>query len=79
MMQESAAIGNKASQKLVGSQVEVQSCMLHTHIYLVPVKFLKENVLVVEEDPGLKEMYTGSRCIWVLTDCRVSWASLFCV
>jgi hypothetical protein len=24
------------------------------HIYLVPVKFLKENVLVVEEDPGLK-------------------------
>jgi hypothetical protein len=48
-----------------------------THNYAVPVKFLKENVLVVEEDPGLKEMYTGSRCIWVLTDCRVSWASLF--
>jgi hypothetical protein len=47
------------------------------HIYLVPVKFLKENVLVVEEDPGLKETYTGSRCIWVLTDCRASWASLF--
>jgi hypothetical protein len=47
------------------------------HIYSVPVKFLKENVLVVEEDPGLKEMYTGSRCIWVLTDHRVSWASLF--
>jgi hypothetical protein len=41
------------------------------------VKFLKENVLVVEEDPGLKETYTGSRCIWVLTDHRVSWASLF--
>jgi hypothetical protein len=47
------------------------------HIYSVPVKFLKENVLVVEEDPGLKETYTGSRCIWVLTDRRVSWASLF--
>jgi hypothetical protein len=47
------------------------------HIYSVPVKFLKENVLVVEEDPGLKEMYTGSRCIWVLTDHRLSWASLF--
>jgi hypothetical protein len=26
---------------------------------------------VVEEDPGLKETYTGSRCTWVLTDCRV--------
>jgi hypothetical protein len=47
------------------------------HIYSVLVKFLKENVLVVEEDPGLKETYTGSRCIWVLTDRRVSWASLF--
>jgi hypothetical protein len=47
------------------------------HIYSFPVKFLKENVLVVEEDPGLKETYTGSRCIWVLTDRRVSWASLF--
>jgi hypothetical protein len=47
------------------------------HIYLVLVKFLKENVLVVEEDPSLKEMYTGSRCIWVLTDRRVSWTSFF--
>jgi hypothetical protein len=37
------------------------------HIYLVLVKFLKENMLVVEKDPGLKEMCTGSRCIWVLT------------
>jgi hypothetical protein len=41
------------------------------------MKFLKENVLVVEEDPGLKETYTGSRFILVLTDHRVSWASLF--
>jgi hypothetical protein len=48
-----------------------------THMYSVLVKFLKENVLVVEEDPGLKETYTDSRCIRVLTDRRVSWASLF--
>jgi hypothetical protein len=33
------------------------------HINSIPVKFLKENVLVVDKDPGLKEMYTGSRCI----------------
>ena len=47
------------------------------HIYSVPVKFLVDNVLVVEEDPGLKETHSGSRCIWVLTDRRESWPTLF--
>jgi hypothetical protein len=63
--------------KLVGCQVEVQSHTLHTFTWFRWNFWMRSNVLVVEEDPGLKETYTGSRCIWVLTDRRVSWASLF--
>jgi hypothetical protein len=42
-----------------------------------PKPYAPHICLVPEEDSGLKETYTGSRCIWVLTDRRVSWASLF--
>jgi hypothetical protein len=48
-------------------------------LFSVPVKFLVKNVLVVVEDPGLKETYSGSRCIWVLKDLWDAWPGLFCM
>lgn len=46
-------------------------------IFSVPVECLDKNVLVIEEEPGLKETYTGSRYVWVLKDCRGVWPGLF--
>jgi len=47
-------------------------------LYVVPVEDIQQNVIVVEEEPGLKESYKSSvRCVWLVKDRKTEWANMF--
>jgi hypothetical protein len=46
-------------------------------LYSVPVDAIQENILVVEEEPGLCESWVGNRCIWHVKDRQTQWSHMF--
>jgi len=46
-------------------------------LYSVPAKSLMDNVIVVEEEPGLCESWMGKRCVWLVKDRKTEWSKCF--
>ena len=46
-------------------------------LYSVPAESLIDNVIVVEEEPGLCESWMGKRCVWLVKERKTEWCTCF--
>jgi len=47
------------------------------NLYCVPIESIQENILVVEEEPGLCESWYGDRCVWQVKHRKTQWGQLY--
>ena len=59
------------------SRWELAKSGLTPRLHSVPVESLEENIVVVEEEPGLCESWQGGRYVWAVQDRRGTWSKLF--
>ena len=63
-----------ASQR--GSDVDERTPNI-PKLYSVPAESLMDNVIVIEEEPGLCESWMGKRCVWLVKDRKTEWSTCF--
>jgi len=46
-------------------------------LYSIDIESFNENVVVVEEEPGLQETWTGKKYVWLVRDRDTEWGGLY--